>query len=97
VLSYLKAVKAAGTKDTEAVAAKLKELPFDDLLRAKAARYLPQRPAWCTISICSRSRAVGIEEAVGLLQAACRGARRQGVSGREGFRLPAGEVMTAIV
>ncbi len=30
VLSYLKAVKAAGTKDTEAVTAKLKELPVDD-------------------------------------------------------------------
>ena len=29
-ISYLKAVKAAGTKDTEAVAAKLKELPVDD-------------------------------------------------------------------
>ncbi len=30
VLSYLKAVKAAGTKDTEAVAKKLKELPVSD-------------------------------------------------------------------
>src|SRR6266568_4341045 len=30
-LQYLKAVKAAGTKDTEAVASKLKELPVDDL------------------------------------------------------------------
>ncbi|WP_439407292.1 ABC transporter substrate-binding protein [Bradyrhizobium sp. DASA03076] len=29
-LSYLKAVKAAGSKDTEAVARKLKELPVDD-------------------------------------------------------------------
>jgi len=29
-LSYLKAVKAADTKDTEAVAKKLKELPVDD-------------------------------------------------------------------
>jgi branched-chain amino acid transport system substrate-binding protein len=29
-LSYLKAVKAAGSKDTEAVAKKLKELPVDD-------------------------------------------------------------------
>jgi len=29
-ISYLKAVKAAGTKDTEAVSAKLKELPVDD-------------------------------------------------------------------
>ena len=31
MLSYLKAVKAAGSKDTEAVAKKLKELPVDDL------------------------------------------------------------------
>src|SRR5690349_16823500 len=30
VLSYLKAVKAANTKDSDAVAAKLKELPVDD-------------------------------------------------------------------
>jgi branched-chain amino acid transport system substrate-binding protein len=30
-LSYLKAVKAAGTKDTEAVVKKLKELPVDDV------------------------------------------------------------------
>ena len=30
-LSYLKAVKAAGTKDSEAVVKKLKELPVDDL------------------------------------------------------------------
>src|SRR6266849_4865168 len=30
-LQYLKAVKAAGTRDTEAVAKKLKELPVDDL------------------------------------------------------------------
>jgi branched-chain amino acid transport system substrate-binding protein len=29
-LAYLKAVKAAGTKDTETVAKKLKELPVDD-------------------------------------------------------------------
>src|SRR5438477_6548889 len=31
LLSYLKAEKAACTKDTEAVAKKLKELPVDDL------------------------------------------------------------------
>ena len=31
VLSYLKAVKAAGTSDTEAVAKKMKELPVDDV------------------------------------------------------------------
>ncbi len=41
--------------------------------------------------------AVGVEEAVGLLQAARRGARRQGVPVREGFRLPADEVKATIV
>jgi branched-chain amino acid transport system substrate-binding protein len=34
VTSYLKAVKAAGTKDTEAVTKKLKELPVDDAFTA---------------------------------------------------------------
>jgi branched-chain amino acid transport system substrate-binding protein len=34
-LSYLKAVKAAGTKDTEAVTKKLKELPVDDAFAKK--------------------------------------------------------------
>src|SRR4029079_16418377 len=37
-LQYLKAVKAAGTKDTEAVAAKLKELPVDDLFNKGKVR-----------------------------------------------------------
>lgn len=40
VLSYLKAVKAAGTKDTEAVAKKLKELPIDDDF-AQGGKVLP--------------------------------------------------------
>jgi branched-chain amino acid transport system substrate-binding protein len=35
VMSYLKAVKAAGTKDTETVVKKLKELPVDDVFTAK--------------------------------------------------------------
>jgi branched-chain amino acid transport system substrate-binding protein len=39
-LQYLKAVQAAGTKDTEAVAAKLKELPVDDLF-AHGGKVLP--------------------------------------------------------
>jgi branched-chain amino acid transport system substrate-binding protein len=39
-LQYLKAVQAAGTKDTEAVAAKLKELPVDDLF-AQGGKVLP--------------------------------------------------------
>ena len=32
VLAYLKAVKAAGSKDSDKVAAKLKELPVNDLV-----------------------------------------------------------------
>src|ERR1700689_1023915 len=39
-LQYLKAVKAAGTKDPEAVAAKLKELPVDDMF-AQGGKLLP--------------------------------------------------------
>src|ERR1700694_124963 len=39
-LQYLKAVKAAGSKDTEAVAAKLKELPVDDMF-AQGGKVLP--------------------------------------------------------
>jgi len=52
-LSYLKAVKAAGTKDSEAVVKKLKELPVDDAF-AKARSW--RTAAWCMTSICSRSR-----------------------------------------
>ncbi|MFZ5733969.1 MAG: ABC transporter substrate-binding protein [Pseudomonadota bacterium] len=39
-LQYLKAVKAAGTKETEAVTAKLKELPVDDAF-AQGGKVLP--------------------------------------------------------
>jgi branched-chain amino acid transport system substrate-binding protein len=38
VLAYLNAVKTAGTKDTETVAAKLKELPVDGLMSGKVLR-----------------------------------------------------------
>ena len=54
VLSYLKAVKAADSKDTKKVAAKLKELPVDDVFGA-AAR-CSRTAAWCTTCTSSRSR-----------------------------------------
>ena len=50
-LSYLKAVKAAGSKDSDAVAKKLKELPVDDAFAQ--ARCSPTA-AWSTTCICSR-------------------------------------------
>nr|WP_210261225.1 ABC transporter substrate-binding protein [Enterovirga sp. DB1703] len=40
VLQYLKAIKAAGTDDTDAVAKKLRELPVDDFF-AKGGKVLP--------------------------------------------------------
>ena len=54
-LQYLKAVKAAGTKDTDAVAKKLKELPVDDAFTSNAAS-AGQWTHGVTTSICSRSR-----------------------------------------
>ena len=53
-LQYLKAVKAAGTKDADAVAKKLKELPST----TPSPRTATCRPtdAWSATSICSRSR-----------------------------------------
>ena len=89
-LQYLKAVKAAGTKDTEAVAKKLKELPVDDLFAQ--GQGAGKRPHGARPLSVRGQEAVGVEEAVGLLQAARRGARRQGVPGGEGFGLPADEV-----
>ena len=89
-LQYLKAVKAAGSKDTEAVAKKLKELRSTiSSPRRQGAR---ERPHGARPLSVRGQEAVRIEEAVGLLQAARGGARRQGVPVGEGFGLPAGEV-----
>ena len=90
-LQYLKAVKAAGTKDTEAVAKKLKELPVDDAF-AQGGKVLENGRMVHDLYLFEVKKPSEIEEAVGLLQAARRGARRQGVPGRQGFGLPAGEV-----
>ena len=89
-LQYLKAVKAAGTKDSDAVAKKLKELPVDDAFAQ--GQGAGKRPHGARPLSVRGQEAVGVEEAVGLLQAARRGARRQGVSVRQGQRLPADEV-----
>ena len=93
-LSYLKAVKAAGTKDSEAVAEKLKELPVDDALCARQGA--GERPHGARPLSVRGQEAVGIEEAVGLLQAARRRSRRQGVRVGEGQRLPADEVIAGL-
>jgi hypothetical protein len=75
-----KAVKAAGTKDNEAVAKKLKELPVDDDF-AQGGKVLENGRMVHDLYLFevkkpSDRRSRG-------LQAACRGPRRQGVSGGE--------------
>ena len=93
-LQYLKAVKAAGTKDSDAVVKKLKELPVDDMF-AQGGKVSGQRPHGARPLSVRGQEAVGIEEAVGLLQAARRRARRQGIPVGQGQRLPADEVIFA--
>ena len=84
-LSYLKAVKAAGTKDSAAVAKKLKELPVDDAFaQGDGAGERSHGPRHVSVR---GQDTCGIEEAVGLLQAARRGARQPGVSDQP--RIPA--------
>ena len=74
-ISYLKAVKAAGTKDTEAVAAKLQGASGGRRLRqGQGAR---QRPHGARHVSVRGQEALGVEEAVRLLQAARGRARRQ--------------------
>jgi len=90
-LQYLKAVKAAGTKDSDAVAKKLKELPVDDMF-AQGGKVL-QNAGWCTTSICSRSRSHPSPRSRGTITSSLQSCRRQGVPLRQGQRLPANAVI----
>ena len=83
-LQYLKAVKAAGTKDTEAVARKLKELPVDDDF-AQGGKVLENGRMVHDLYLFEVKKPSQVEEAVGLLQAARRGAGRQGVPRGKGI------------
>jgi len=60
-LQYLKAVKAAGTKDSDAVAKKLKELPVDDML--------PRAARCCKMAGCARPLSVRGQEAIRVQEA----------------------------
>jgi hypothetical protein len=90
--SYAKAMKAAGTNDSQAVAKKLKELPVDDafskdnVLANGRMEHVPVRS----------HEALGVEDAVGLLKAARGGAGRAGVLHRQGGRLPADELTRSV-
>ena len=91
-LHYLKAVQAAGTKDTKTVMAKMRELPGEGCLHRQrhASRRRPHGAQHVPVP---GEEARGIQGPVGLLQAARRGAGRPGVPSAQGRRLSAGEVM----
>ena len=94
-LQILKAVKAAGTKDTEAVARKLKELPVDDQF-ATRRQGAGKRPHGARPLSVRGEEAVGVEEALRYYtNSPCAG--RQGISVRQGFWLPAGERAVAAI
>jgi len=82
-LSYLKAVTAAGTKDSEAVAKKLKELAGRRRLREKA-RLLENGRMVHDMYLFEVKKPSEIQEALGLLQAAHGRPRRQGILHRQG-------------
>jgi len=90
VLSYLKAVKAAGTKDTEAVAKKMKELPVDDQF-AQGGKVLENGRMVHDLYLFAVKKPSN-PRSRGITTSSCGRAGRQGVSRREGFRLSAGEV-----
>ena len=86
-LSYLKAVKAAGTKDFDAVARKLKELPVDDDF-AQGGKVLENGRMVHDLYLFEVKKPSELKKPWGLLQATRRGARRQGVPLGEGFGRP---------
>ena len=80
-LQYLKAVKAAGTKDADAVAKKLKELPVDDAFTANGHVQANGRMV-SDLYLFEVEEAVGKQTRLGLLQAAGDGAGRRRLSDR---------------
>ena len=94
-ISYLKAVKAAGTKDAEAVARKLKELPVDDAFAQ--GKVLANGRMVHDMYLFEVKKPSEFQEAVGLLQGARGRSRRQGVLFCQGQRLPADEVTRSVI
>ena len=90
-LQYLKAVKAAGTKDTEAVAKKLKELPVDDDF-AQGGKVLDNGRMVHDLYLFEVKKPSESKKPWDYYKQLAVVPGRQGVPGGEGFRLPAGEV-----
>ena len=92
MLHYLKAVEALKSDATgDKVVAKMKELPTDDPVFGKGRVRQDGRKIH-DMYLFEVKKPVGIEGAVGLLQAARHHPRRAGVPAGEGRRLPAGQV-----
>ena len=94
-LQYLKAVKAAGTKDTEAVAKKMKELPVDDSF-AQGGKVLENGRMVHDLYLFEVKKPSEVQEALGLLQATRGRAGGQGVPGCQGQWLSADEIKSSL-
>ena len=95
VLQYLKAMKAAGTDETEAVTKHLHAMPVNDAFCAErqGAGQWQHEPRDVSVR---GEIARGEQGAVGLLQAARQDPRQRGVRDRRGERMPAdGDVTPA--
>ena len=89
-LSYLKAVKAAGTKDSEAVAKKLKELPVDDAFAQ--GKVLENGRMVHDLYLFEVKKPSESKKPWDYYKETRRRSRRQGVLHRQGKRLPADKV-----
>ena len=90
-LQYLKAVKAAGTKDSDAVAKKLKELPVDDAFTSNGHVQANGRMV-SDLYLFQVKKPSESKRDWDLLQAARHRARRHRLSDRRQQRLPIDEV-----
>ena len=90
-LHYLNAVKAAGTKETKPVLAKMRATPVRDAFTDNGV-VRRGRPHGAFDVPVRGQETRGIEGAVGLLQGARRGTRRPGIPAAQGRWLPADQV-----
>ena len=94
VMHYLKAVKAAGTTDSAAVMKIMKDTPINDMF-AKNGQDPRRRPHGARHVPVRGQEALGVQGALGRLQAARHHSRQRGVPVAGSVALPAGEALKA--
>ncbi len=87
-LHYLKAVKAVGSKDPEAVMAQMRRTPINDFMTHDGV--LRRTGGWFATCTCSRQDPDGIDRRMGPLQARAPHPGQRGVPPARRGRMPAG-------